>query len=83
MRLNYLKYKCVYDDYCVRHINYEKQMELIKKLEGEGKAIYIYPSEQSEVSRLGGDKENLRKLYQLGKDDMERHREEIIRNFKK
>ena len=83
MRLNYLKYKCVYDDYCVRHINYEKQMELIKKLEDEGKVIYIYPSEQSEVSRLGGDKENLRKLYQLGKDDMERHREEIIRNFKK
>ena len=72
-----------YDDYCVRHINYEKQMELIKKLEDEGKVIYIYPSEQSEVSRLGGDKENLRKLYQLGKDDMERHREEIIRNFKK
>lgn len=83
MRLNYLKWKCVYDDYCVRHINYQKQIDLIKELEKEKKVLYIYPSEASNVSRLGGDKESLRELYALGKRDMEAHKEEIYKMFKK
>lgn len=83
MRLNYLNHKCVYNDYCVRHINYEKQIELIKELEKEKKVLYIYPSKDSNVSRLGGDKESLRELYQLGRQDMENNKEEIFKLFKK
>lgn len=83
IRLNYLKWKCIYDDYSVRHINYEKQMNMIKELEAEGKAIYIYPTRDTGVSRLGGDKESLRELYKLGREDMESHREELYKAFKK
>ena len=81
--LNYHKYPSVIRDYRVRHINYNNQIDIIKNLEKEKKALYIFPSESIPVSRISGDKENLRKLYQLGRDDMEKRREEIFAMFKK
>lgn len=83
MRLAYLKYPSISRDYKVRHINYNKQVSLIKELESEKKAIYVYPSEAVPVSRISGDKENLRYLYQLGRKDMEARKDEIFAMFKK
>ena len=70
-------------DYAVRHLNYRKQIDLIKELEQEGKAIYIYPSRGSKVTRLGGKREDLVDLYELGYSDMEARKEEILAMFHK
>ena len=43
----------------MRHINFEKQINMIKDLEKEKKAIYIYPTKTSNVTRLGGSREEL------------------------
>lgn len=69
-------------DYANRHLNYNKQIALIKELEESGHALYRYPTKESKVSRLGGDKEELRKLYELGRSDMENSREQIYKLIK-
>ena len=69
-------------DYANRHLNYNKQIALIKELEESGHALYRYPTKELKVSRLGGDKEELRKLYELGRSDMENSREQIYKLIK-
>ena len=69
-------------DYANRHLNYNKQIALMKELEESGHALYRYPTKESKVSRLGGDKEELRKLYELGRSDMENSREQIYKLIK-
>ncbi len=64
-------------DYADRHINYNKQIELINNLVKQGHALYRYPTKESKVTRIGGSKEELRELYQLGRSDMEASREKI------
>ena len=83
IKMCYHKWPQVSKDYNVRHINYNDQIAIIKQLEQDHKALYIYPSVTIPVSRTSGDKENLRKLYQLGRDDMEKRRAEILAMFKK
>ncbi len=83
MRTMYKKYPNVEKDYAVRHINYQKQIDIINGLVAENKAVYMYPSKVIPVKRLTGDKPNLRLLYQLGYDDMAQRSEELIRRFKK
>lgn len=78
MKKVYPQCKNISEDYRIRHLNYQKQIALIKKLEEEKKAVYIFPSRSSKVTRLGGSFEELEKLYQLGYDDMEARRQEII-----
>ena len=69
-------------DYKNRHINYNKQIEIIKNLEESGHALYRYPTKESEVSRLGGSNEELIKLYELGRSDMEESRDRIYQLIK-
>lgn len=64
-------------EYRVRHQNYNKQIAEIEELVKEGKAYYRYPSVNIPVSRLRGDKEDLRRLYELGREDMENSRDAI------
>lgn len=82
MKIRYKKFPCISRDYAIRHRNYYKQISCIKKLQEEGNAIYIYPSENTNVSRLGGSKEELEKLYKLGWNDMEANKEIIYQMFK-
>lgn len=70
-------------DYAIRHLNYNNQISLIKKLEEDKQAVYIYPSKTSKVSRLSGSKQDLIDLYNLGYSDMENRREDILSLFKK
>lgn len=79
MKLNYRKYPSVAKDYAVRHLNYQKQIDLVKSLQAENKALLLYPSRNIPVKRLTGDKENLLKLYALGRQDMEIRKEEIFK----
>lgn len=78
MRLNYLKYPKVFQNYRVRANNYNKQMEIIYDLVAKGDAMLIRPSETIPVKRFSGDPENLKKLYELGYADMENRKEEIF-----
>ena len=70
-------------DYAIRHLNYNNQISLIKKLEEDKQAVYIYPSKASKVSRLSGSKQDLIDLYNLGYSDMENRREDILSLLKK
>lgn len=70
-------------DYRDRHINYYRQIELIKNEEANHNAIYMYPSKHSDVSRLKGSREELVELYELGYQDMENRREDILKLLKK
>ncbi len=79
----YKKYPKIADHYKVRHLNYEKQINLIKEYEKLGHVIYRYPSEKVNVSRLRGDQKDLEKLYLLGRKDMEENREAIYNLIKK
>ncbi len=69
-------------DYKNRHLNYNKQIELIENLEKDGHALYRYPTETVNVTRLKGDKKDLIALYELGRKDMEASREEIYKLIK-
>lgn len=83
MRLNYLSHPKIAEDYSIRHENYNSQIETIKNLEKENKATWILPSKTIPVSRMKGDKADLRTLYDLGRSDMEARKEEIFAIFKK
>lgn len=70
-------------DYHVRHLNYNHQMDIVRSLADENKAILCCPSRTIKVSRWKGDEEKCKELYQLGYDDMEARREEILAFMKK
>ncbi len=63
-----------------RHINYEKQWGLVKKLQDEGKAIVLRPSADYGITRYTHDKEALTKWYDLGYQDTQ-DRLEMIKKF--
>jgi predicted patatin/cPLA2 family phospholipase len=65
-------------DYAMRHLNYYHQIDIIDQLIKEGKCIQILPTEDIEVSRYHGDVENTTRLYDLGYQDMEARRQEIL-----
>lgn len=65
-------------DYKVRHLNYEKQMNLIYDLVEKKDAILMRPSKTINVSRFRGSSEDLHALYDLGHQDMESRKEEIL-----
>lgn len=83
MKLFFLKQPKVGEIYTIRHINYEKQMNQVYDLEKEGKALLVRPSKTIPVARFKGDRENLEKLYQLGYQDMEDRKEEILKFLEK
>lgn len=68
-------------DYKIRHLNYIKQINMIKDLENDKKAVYIYPSEKVDVSRMSGDETKLQYLFDLGYKDMENKKDEIKKLF--
>ena len=78
MKLRYKECPNISKDYDIRHHNYYIQISSIKNLVEEGKALYIYPTKSSHVSRLGGSQEELEELYELGRADMEAQKKEIF-----
>lgn len=70
-------------DYKVRHLNYYKQVEIIKNLVEEDKALHIYPSRNIHVSRFHGDPTSTSQLYELGYRDMKERKDEILAFLKK
>lgn len=83
MKLRYKDCPNIAKDYEIRHHNYYIQISSIKNLVEEGKALYIYPSKTSKVSRLGGSQEELAELFELGRADMEAQKEKIYKLLEK
>ena len=69
-------------DYDVRHINYVTQIDIINDLVKKGDALYRYPTRKANVTRLGGSKEELVSLFDMGRSDMENMREDIYKLLK-
>ena len=78
MKFNYPHYPKMVYDYTHRHENYKKQMARIEEEVKAGRSVLIRPSKSIPVKRFSGDPENLKKLYELGYQDMEAHREAIF-----
>ncbi len=78
MKRTYPQCENISYDYKIRHLNYQKQIDIIKGLQKENKAVYVYPSKHSKVTRLGGSKEDLGALYDLGYADMENNKKAIL-----
>ena len=78
MKKTYPDCENISKDYQVRHLNYQKQIDIIKDLENKNEAVYIFPTKPSKVTRLGGSFEQLKELYELGYEEMERRKEEIF-----
>ncbi|MDY6034023.1 MAG: DUF6363 domain-containing protein, partial [Bulleidia sp.] len=76
-------YPQVAKDYHVRHLNYYHQVEIINQQVEQGKAVHILPSQNIKVSRYKGDVEKTKALYELGYNDMEARREEILKFLQK
>lgn len=79
MKMFYPKWPCVGNDYAIRDKNYYKQIGVVRTLEQDGKALYCYPTEKSNVTRLGGSKQELCDLFDLGYNDMESRKEQIYK----
>ena len=83
MKIWYKRCPNVAKDYAVRAENYYKQLNLINKLVDEGRAVYRYPTvNMTNITRFGGEPEDLRKLYALGRSDMEAIKKDIFKLVK-
>lgn len=60
-----------------RHLNYAKQWDLVDKLQKEGKALVLRPSQDYGISRYTHDSESLTKWYELGYEDTMKRIDEI------
>lgn len=78
MKLIYRKYPAIRKDYKVRHLNYYKQMDIIENLVEKEDAVLIRPSRTINISRFKGNPKDLNELYELGYQDMEDKKEEIL-----
>ncbi len=60
-----------------RHINYGNSLELIHRLENEGKAFVFYPSRHIKISTYTKDPAVMQAFYDLGMEDYHRQQEAL------
>ena len=79
MKHTYSQCPQIEKDYAVRHLNYHRQVDFVKELAEQGKAMYLCPSRKTNVTRISGSTEELIDLYNLAREDMEAGKEELFR----
>ena len=79
-KMRYRKFPHVAKDLSVRHLNYEKQWDIIRQLEQEGKAMILRPSEDHGITRYTQDQEKLKGWFELGYKDTI-NRLQVIKEF--
>jgi predicted patatin/cPLA2 family phospholipase len=79
----YFKHKKLLQEFRARKEVYYREMDQVKALVDQGKAIHIRPSKDSGVKRFSAKYEQVNDLYELGKADCSAKREAIIAFFKK
>lgn len=65
-RLKYRKYPALTQALFNRHNIYNGQIDLLEKLEREGKAFVLRPAHKLPISRIEKDKEKLKQAFDLG-----------------
>lgn len=78
VRARYFKYPAVYKRMKRRHLDYNRTLDFLEKMEQSGKAFVIRPGKKSSVGRVERDKEKLRALYEEGYMDAERSYESLL-----
>ena len=63
-----------------RQRNYNGSLKAVKKLEERGEVFLLQPSEPITIGRTEKDPEKLKRVYQLGRQDAQRHLQEM-KNF--
>ena len=78
LRMVYHKFEKMLDQLDKRTQAYYDQMDQVYKLEEEGKALLIRPSNGCGVGRFTGSLKQLEQLFQVGWQDMEDRKDEIM-----
>lgn len=76
----YNKYKTLLQDFRKRKDVYNYEMDLVRKLEKEGKIVHLQPSRDFGAKRFSATLEQVQNMFDLGKSDCEAKKEYII-NF--
>ncbi len=79
----YKKYPELIKTMCNRPEAYNNLTKKIKELEKQGRVLVLRPSSPIEVARLEKDKEKLKKLYEIGKNETNNKLEQIIEYIEK
>ncbi len=61
----------------LRHIQYNKKLAYIRKLERDGKVFVLRPSRELTIGRMESNPEKLQQVYDLGRKDTEKRLEEL------
>lgn len=75
----YGKYKILLQDFRKRKDVYNREMDLVRQLEKEGKVVHLQPSKDFGAKRFSATLEQVQNMFDLGKSDCEAKRESILR----
>lgn len=79
-KLMYPGNKKIRENLKIRHINYQKQWQIVKDLQEQGNALVLRPSADYGVTRYTHDKDLLGRWFDLGYEDT-KNRLDMIREF--
>ena len=79
MKMKYKKYPKVYELMKDRHTNYNATLDYLEEQVKKGRVYLIQPLEPSDVGRIEKDTEKLKRLYEQGYREGERHYEGLIK----
>ena len=77
MKASLRKYPEIVKAMEIRHIRYNREMEEIAEREEEGTTLVIRPPEALGISRTEKDPVELRRVYEVGREEAERRLEEV------
>jgi predicted patatin/cPLA2 family phospholipase len=81
--LLYFRYKTLLKDFRARTQVYYDEMNRVRTLQEEGKAILLQPTRDCGVKRFSGSLDQMEVMFELGKEDCENRKAEILAFFTK
>lgn len=80
MRLALHRYPNMIKAMDTRHIMYNRELEFVHKAELEGRCLVIRPEEKIPIGHISHDPDNMRQVYEIGRQTGERYKE-MIKEF--
>ena len=77
VRMSLRKYPLMVKALDERHIMYNKQLEFVAQAEREGHCLVIRPEEKIAIGHISHDPEQMRRVYEMGRQTGERYIERI------
>lgn len=78
LRAKYKKWPALVESIERRHINYNRTLKLLYKLEKQGGVFIIQPNQPVKIGRLEKDREKLYRLYRVGYREARDRRRELL-----